>query len=71
MGRLLLDTQLDVEAADTGGETSLLWTAKNGHEKTMQLLLEKGAHIEAKDTQGLTALIWAAKSGQRRQCSCC
>lgn len=58
---------VDIEAKDQQGNTSLLWAANKGDERAVQLLLEMGADVGAKEnSNGLTALHMAAAYGHER-----
>ena len=45
----------------------MMWAAKNGKLKCLQLLLESGAAISAQDDDGMTPLMFAASTG-RQEC---
>ena len=49
---LLLDTPLDVNAANANGQTALHNAAGRGSDPIVKLLLEKGAKLDAKDRLG-------------------
>ncbi|WNG41341.1 ankyrin repeat domain-containing protein [Archangium violaceum] len=48
---------------DVHGMTPLLWAARQGHVKLVQLLLAHGAEVSARDSRGATALMLAAERG--------
>ena len=54
---LCLDLGIDVNAANTSGETALHGTAYYGNPKVAQLLVERGAHMSAKNRSGQTPLM--------------
>src|SRR5256886_8323206 len=53
-------SDLDVNAKDNMGKTTLHYAAWKGHDAVVRLLLEH----KAKDNNGWTALHWAAENGQ-------
>jgi ankyrin repeat protein len=55
--RLLLDLGLDIDAANTSGETALhAAVAGRGSEAIIRFLVERGASLEATDKKGRTPL---------------
>ena len=52
-----------VDAADSRGQTPLMWAAMAGNTDTMALLLHAGARINAVTQAGFTPLFFAIKSG--------
>ena len=52
----LLNKDIDVNAKDSGGNTSLMWAAWYGHTNTVKLLLDNGANVNAKNNFRYTAL---------------
>ena len=65
--RLLIDAGANLENADGGDNTPLIWACVNGSEPTVQLLLAAGANKEAATSsvgaKGWTPLIWASSMG--------
>lgn len=56
----LLKHEVDVEACDRKGATTLITAAKNGYStEVVRVLLDAGAHIDAQDIDGNTALMHA------------
>ena len=56
--------QINIEAVDNGGWTSLILAGWNGRTEIVQLLLNANANIEAMDHEyGQTSLIWASENG--------
>jgi ankyrin repeat protein len=49
--KLLLDTSIDVNAANTNGQTALHNAAARGADAIVRYLVEKGARLDAKDRQ--------------------
>lgn len=64
--RILLETDIDLEAKDKEGRTSLLWCAATGKEMLAKLLLtgkvQTNADVKATNNRGKTALHLAAES---------
>ncbi|KAK4465531.1 ankyrin repeat-containing domain protein [Cladorrhinum samala] len=56
----LLDTKLEVNAADSGGNTPLYFAIRNVHLGTVRHLLQKGAVTNIRNSVGLTPLTLAA-----------
>jgi ankyrin repeat protein len=54
--KLLLDTGVDINAADNRGQTALHGAAFWGLDEVVQFLVEHGAKLDAKDKQGKTPL---------------
>ena len=54
--RLLLETGLDINAADNRGQTALHGAAFWGLDDVVQFLAEHGGQLDAKDKQGKTPL---------------
>jgi len=65
MVKLLLDRGADVNRADNGGMTSLMYAANKGYEEITRLLLVKGADPNMADDDGYTALMDAAENGHK------
>lgn len=61
--RALLAAGEDVNAASTGGQTSLILASIFGHEEIAALLLEAGADASIRDERGLNAAEWAIRRG--------
>ena len=53
----------NVNAKDKSGFTALIWAAKEGHIKIVELLLKHNADVNIKDKYGRTALFWASARG--------
>jgi len=56
---LLIGAQADLEAKDNDGWTALMWAARCGHDRHVEvvnLLIDAGAAVTAKDKDGKTAL---------------
>lgn len=64
LGRLL-GSQENARAftLDSLGNSTLLWAAKGGHEKCVQLLIKFGIDVGTRSLDGMTALQWAAALG--------
>lgn len=56
----LLAVKANVDAADSGGNTALIWAANRGDIALMQMLLKAGANIQIKNGEGQTALMKAS-----------
>jgi len=56
----LLQAGADV---DTGYDSTLLWSVKNGYLEPVRTLLSAGADPQDTDTEGRTALAWATELG--------
>ncbi|MFH1689999.1 MAG: ankyrin repeat domain-containing protein [Candidatus Eisenbacteria bacterium] len=66
MSQLLLDSGVDVNAADPDmGRTALHTASLRGWPDVAGLLLEKGADLSAEDAYGMTPLEYAGKYGHR------
>lgn len=63
LASFLLETNSDLNIANTNGCTPLIWAAANGYTPTAQILLEHAANPDSVDIYGRTALSWAAASG--------
>ena len=50
MGRLLIESGADVNAARSDGYTALMCAAQNGHTDCAKLLIEAGATVNASDS---------------------
>ena len=46
-----------------GGNTALIWAAREGHTEIAQLLIQAEVNPNAADQDGLTALMWAVEKG--------
>jgi len=54
----------DINQIDCGGNTPLVWAARNGHEGVVKILLERGdVDPDKADNDGRTPLRWAARNG--------
>ena len=64
---LLAKDDVDLNSKDTSvGYTPLLWAAKRGHDKVVELLIvKKGVNSEFKDINSRTPLSWAAGKGHK------
>ena len=63
--KLLLDTPLDVNAANGNGQTALHNAAARGADSLVRFLVERGARLDAKDRQGRLAIDLARGGGGR------
>jgi hypothetical protein len=63
VGRLLLDSDATIDAADSRRWTPLMYAVVNGHAGFVRLLLEKGANVNAREEKGRTPLLLAATYG--------
>jgi ankyrin repeat protein len=61
--RNLIETDLDLNIKDSGGQAPLSHAADGGHEGIIQLLLARGADADSKDIDGQTPLFYAAAKG--------
>jgi ankyrin repeat protein len=61
--RALLDTRVDVNAAQIDGTTALHWAAYHDDAETAALLVRAGAHVNAVNRYGLPPLSVACSSG--------
>ena len=61
--RALLESNVDVDGAETDGTTALHWAAYRGQVETARLLLGAGADVEAANRYGVTPLALAAGRG--------
>ena len=61
--RALLESNVDVDSAETDGTTALHWAAYKGHVETARLLLGAGADVHAANRYGVTPLALAAGRG--------
>lgn len=61
----LLNQGVDVNHADQGGHTALIWAIKSQHLEIIDLLITRGADINTTDKRGGTALSWAALTGNQ------
>jgi ankyrin repeat protein len=59
----LLNAGCDLNAADSKGQTPLIYAARFGRRAAINLLLKRGANIKTKDKNGENAVVWAKKSG--------
>lgn len=55
-----------IERRCVDGSTALMYAARFGHTKIVQILLQEGADVKAKDSKGETALMGAASIGRVR-----
>ena len=61
--RVLLEGGADVNQANGGGWTSLMFASSDGHEGVARMLLEGGADVNQAEEDGSTALMVASQSG--------
>jgi len=54
--QLCLEAGLDINAADSRGQTALHGAALKGYDQVVQFLADHGARLDAKDRRGFTAL---------------
>ena len=66
--RLLLGREkVAFNQAEHDGHTALIYAAKNGHDRVVELLLKKCTiDVNAAEMWGSTALIWAARNGYEK-----
>jgi ankyrin repeat protein len=62
--RRLLDSGVDVNSRNKGGQTALHWAALRGHAAAAELLVSRSAEIDANDRHGTTPLHLAARTGR-------
>uniref|UniRef100_A0A674AXL6 Euchromatic histone-lysine N-methyltransferase 2 n=1 Tax=Salmo trutta TaxID=8032 RepID=A0A674AXL6_SALTR len=61
---LLLETgQVDINAQDSGGWTSIIWAAEHKHINVIRALLNRGADVTLKDKEMNVCLHWASFAG--------
>lgn len=61
----LLDLGADLQHADVGGYTPLIWSALSGNEKVMDVLIKRGSNVDAQTKAGWTALMHATRLRNR------
>ena len=61
--KLLLQRGVDIDSANSCGQTTLHWVAGGNHDTLTRLLLDRGANVNASDNDGKTALHEAAGAG--------
>ncbi len=61
--RSLVERDVDVDAGDGTGVTSIYWAVREGNADIAQLLIDRGARIDVSDRQGMSLLHWAADHG--------
>ncbi len=61
----LIKNGADINAVYEGW-TALLWAARKGNEKAIQILLANKTDIHAKDAMGYTALMMATQGGREK-----
>ena len=54
------------ERGGVSGVTLLMFAARKGHERVVELLLQRGAEINLQSSEGVTALMDAAGNGHER-----
>ncbi|KAK3815273.1 MAG: putative ankyrin repeat-containing protein [Benniella sp.] len=62
---LLMAEDMQADAGDAQGFTSLMWAAKQGDSLTVEVLLKYGARADTRNKDGSTALHWAVCGGNR------
>jgi ankyrin repeat protein len=63
--QLLVDAKSNVnEAEETFGLTPLMWAARDGNLKTIDILVDAGANLFQKDKFGKSAILFAAEGGK-------
>lgn len=55
----LLGGSAELNAADSSGQTALMWAAKRNCPAAVRLLVERGANSKVRSSNGFTALRWA------------
>ena len=69
--KLMAREDVDMNAEDANGATSLLSAAENGHETVVELLLScDNIDVNMKDINGTTPLSSAAANGKEEVVSC-
>ena len=63
--KLFLNSGIDVNSRDNGGNTALMVASLRGHKEVAKLLISKGADVNAKDKYGRTPLIWASYAAHK------
>ena len=62
---MLIDAKAAVDAADSNGDTALMWACMNGHEACARLLIDAKAAVDATrappSSNGFTALMKACQ----------
>jgi ankyrin repeat protein len=66
---MLISKGADVNSADRGGLTPLIWCVGNNSLREARILLSKGAKLEARDLLGRTALIHCAMESDTKLAS--
>ena len=61
---LLLEYGADIDSQDKGGETCLMWAARNNNIEIVRCLLQNGADINKQNRYGETAIQMARSNGK-------
>jgi ankyrin repeat protein len=61
----LIDGGSDINAKDTGGDSSLVYAVKANHLNAARLLIQKGADVNSRDINGMTSLMSAVGKNNR------
>jgi ankyrin repeat protein len=64
--RRLVEAGEDVSAADTFGNTALLYACRGGHADIVELLFRNGADVQVKNKQGMDCLDFAEVRGHEK-----
>ncbi|XP_067941457.1 histone-lysine N-methyltransferase EHMT2-like isoform X2 [Watersipora subatra] len=60
---MLKEAHANIDCADEGGWTPLIWAIDNGHTQVVKLLLNCQAALHKRDSEGNTCIHWGAYSG--------
>jgi len=67
MALIIVGKCVDPNSPDNRGQTPLLWAARNGHDRTVELLLKlEDVSPDGPDNRGQSPLSWAARNGHDR-----
>jgi ankyrin repeat protein len=61
----LINQGHDVNKANKGGPTPILWATANGHKEIVELLASNGADVNKADEYGHTPILWAVADGHK------